>query len=915
MVAPIWCPFPTEAAVDTTSFLLHLTCDDKKEKSEKQLRTQLRRLDSTLILFLRKLKQIRIALHDGTGTVGGRFEKHICRDDAVLHGGEMIRVWGDHKRLRRLEEDTDYLVVRHIAKEMPSDIRRRGMNTSEVVIAFPFKNDRPTFFKQMAYAFLPIRQSGYRFLLHADFLLIANREDLEGTNPWNEHLLWALAQCFVKAVQRFNGPGAEIVRYAWPGFLQDLPAPAADPDDAPLSLLGQRVIQALKMNDLFETQEGTFVKAHQALFVPSLYRGQDGQFVLPRRASDKQFILSAYEQYDPGQAVLKLLGVQMIEPEHFLSMLRDYISTEYESYTTRDAAWHSTLAGILHQALTTPQLRSLKIIPLSSGEWVSANEYQCHFETADSKAGLSKLPVGIEGLKIVAAEAADDFVRRKLLQDRLGVKDLDRIEVCHLLVRFHGQEKAPEFVEIDELVTHARYLFEVSREGKYTLPKNAPFWVYDRDRKLRRAATMYRDDPAEGVKKMSELLPVEKWSSMLLHESYADQYSGAHLQKWNHFQENSLDIRSHTRLMNVEGKFSAEFDFMVKQTPTNILLDVLFSSYMKDRRAKESKLFKDMVGAIDVSCTNGLRARLNKTCLRTRALEENAPLDISFVDLNNPSDSKKWGILEDFGVVVKPDLKYSLRCLKLVQGKTTNFMNLRGLYRMIENKLLEDPEQVRQYFKENAAIFIPPKDSDTNSNWVTSSQCCWQPTPGMTGEIAIARIYPELYSFFIDHLQVRSATIKKVAEELRNISYPVPTGGLRRRKQLILSLAEFVRRHESGLGSVDGILRNIPLMPLTGKHGMMSTQLASLNKSSWYYADRHEYLSAFGNHLAVNLAAFDVEDYHRLEPLDRAASKLWNLPMRCISANVGEEKKVDGTPTFSPEVTVYVRGKLKHLRR
>ena len=903
------------SAVDATSFLLYLTCDDKKDKSEQQLRTQLRRFDSTLILFLRKLKEIRIALHDGSGTVGGRFEKVICREDTVLYGGEMIRVWGDHKRLRRLQEDNDYLVMRHTAKDMPSDNRRKGMITSEVVLAFPFKNDRPTFFKQKAYAFLPVRQSGYRFLLHADFLLIANREDLEGSNPWNEHLLWALAQCFVKAVQRFNGPEAGIVRYAWPGFLQDLPVPVDDDDGEPLALLGQRIITALKMHNLFETQEGIFVKANQALFVPPLYRGLDGHFVLPGRVADKQFIMSDYELYDPGQAVLKQLGVQMIDAEHFLRMLRHYISTDFESYTAQEDAWHSTLAGILQQALTTAQLRSLKIIPLSSGEWVSANEHLCHFETADSKAGLSKLPVGIEDLKIVAAEATNDFARRKLLQDRLGVKDLDRVEVCRLLIRFHGQEKAPDFVEIDDLVTHAKYLFEVSREGKYTFAKNAPFWVYDRDHKLRRAATMYRDDPTEGVKKMSELLPVEKWSSMLLHESYADQYSGVHQQKWKLFLENSLEIRSHTRLMNAEGKFSAEFDFMVQQLPTNILLDILFSSYMKDKRAKESKLFKDMMGAVEVSCVDGLRARLSKTCLRTRALVENAPEGVSFVDLNNPSDTKKWEVLADFGVVVKPDLAYSLLCLKLVQGRTTNICKLKGLYSMIDKMLWKDPEQVRQYFKDHAAIFIPPKESNLDASWVKSSQCCWDPTPGVTGEIAIARLYPELRSFFFDHLQVRSATIKKVAEELRSISYPAPSGELRRRKALILSLADFVHRHETSLGSVDGILRNLLFMPLAGKYGMESTQLASLNKSVWYFADRHEYVMAFQDHTVVNLAGFAVEDYPRLEALDRAAASLWGLPLRCISANVAEERKVGGASTFSAEVTALLRGKLKHLRR
>ena len=64
-----------------------------------------------------------------------------------------------------------------------------------------------------------------QFLLQADFILIANREDMILHSDWNQALLNALAECFVKAVERFNHRYAKPLRYCWLGFLRDVPVP------------------------------------------------------------------------------------------------------------------------------------------------------------------------------------------------------------------------------------------------------------------------------------------------------------------------------------------------------------------------------------------------------------------------------------------------------------------------------------------------------------------------------------------------------------------------------------------------------------------------------------------------------------------------------------------------------------------
>ena len=161
IVTPVWSTFPVEAKEGHTNFLLELALQSAGQLSEKQLRLQLRGLDHALLLFLRKLRQISILSDDGCG-IGGKWTRHIRREDQELYGGQMVTIGEHKKRYRKLEDATDYMLVRHIAEGMPLAKRRAGITTSEVVLAFSFKNSKPTFFKRKAYAFLPIRESGFR---------------------------------------------------------------------------------------------------------------------------------------------------------------------------------------------------------------------------------------------------------------------------------------------------------------------------------------------------------------------------------------------------------------------------------------------------------------------------------------------------------------------------------------------------------------------------------------------------------------------------------------------------------------------------------------------------------------------------------------------------------------------------------
>jgi hypothetical protein len=175
MIAPIWEKFPGLNKPGNSQFYLQLA-GERESRGEKDLLKQLRFFDSTLLLFLRKLKKIEIFVNDDDWKK--RLTYHIVRSDTQAYGGELITIKKNWVKTKKANETLQYFVVRHNTTEMPLEAKRRGMESSEVVLAFPFIENKPAFHVQKAYAFLPIRNSGFRVGLDSCILLLLTKLDL-----------------------------------------------------------------------------------------------------------------------------------------------------------------------------------------------------------------------------------------------------------------------------------------------------------------------------------------------------------------------------------------------------------------------------------------------------------------------------------------------------------------------------------------------------------------------------------------------------------------------------------------------------------------------------------------------------------------------------------------------------------------
>ncbi|KAH8900859.1 hypothetical protein GQ53DRAFT_863613, partial [Thozetella sp. PMI_491] len=217
MILPVPAPFPPEQRnFGHTQFLLQL----RDRQCYQYIQSDLENMQPELLIFLRKLKKLDIAYD----SVQRHHRIESNQDDSVL-GGETVEVI---TRQWLTEWRTKYVVVRYWAQNLPQEEQRLGINTSEVVLAFPvLDNANPEIRSQMAFAFLPIADFGFKasvksFLIQADFLLTANRESVESSSPWNDALHAGLQNAFVAAIQRFalmptlQGQG---LCYTWPKYL------------------------------------------------------------------------------------------------------------------------------------------------------------------------------------------------------------------------------------------------------------------------------------------------------------------------------------------------------------------------------------------------------------------------------------------------------------------------------------------------------------------------------------------------------------------------------------------------------------------------------------------------------------------------------------------------------------------------
>ncbi|KAM0521538.1 hypothetical protein ACHAPW_006335 [Verticillium nonalfalfae] len=170
MVLPVWENQAAALPGPLTRMTLHLHEQGEAQELEHLRQTifrQLSELQHTSLLFLRNLRQISVAFYDEDGGLKSskNFRVGDERDHTVLLETTSTRSASGNGS-QTSTENKQYHVTRHMATNLSkSDNRDSANNTeAEVVLAFPLTSDsQPLIEQQEIFAFLPIRESNFKF--------------------------------------------------------------------------------------------------------------------------------------------------------------------------------------------------------------------------------------------------------------------------------------------------------------------------------------------------------------------------------------------------------------------------------------------------------------------------------------------------------------------------------------------------------------------------------------------------------------------------------------------------------------------------------------------------------------------------------------------------------------------------------
>ncbi|KAF3057207.1 hypothetical protein GL218_06286 [Daldinia childiae] len=433
MIAPKWAEFPESVLPAQTSFYLKLSEVNASEDLAKELRD----FDASLLVFLRRIRQVVLRVHDKDNKV---WERRLHKT-LVLEDGEPVTIVDvDQSQLR-------YHTFAYQVENLPFEEKRSGSRTSELTLAFPTSGlpAQPSRSPQYVHALLP-------FLLNGDFLLTADRSHIDVSSPWNQSLRDGLAAAFIQAVQKFSQGS---MKYFWPFFVPDSEVSSFFQPSR------EMILQDLAERAVLEGWDGTMLRPSNLVYVSlDKYSDEDRRPFTLHQHTISRYLSIKYPEWLIDS--LLDLGVCSMSDVTFLNDLESMVSNYPGKFRRRPPAWHSQLAKALlplaQVASHKETLSRLAIIPLSGGTWTSADQQPAFFsDDLDPKS----FGVFSEVLIVDPAAAADDN-RRSLFQ-KLGISEIDRPDMCSKIAKLHASTSFdPLKIPRTKLISHAIYLFQAS---------------------------------------------------------------------------------------------------------------------------------------------------------------------------------------------------------------------------------------------------------------------------------------------------------------------------------------------------------------------------------------------------------------------------------------------------------------------
>ncbi|KAI1099079.1 hypothetical protein F4804DRAFT_345801 [Jackrogersella minutella] len=777
MVSPVWQqPIePCAAPMTRTTLFLHDNNVTDENAQRHNILRELNEFQPAMLLFLKKLKKIKIRIYDDSGNETSSSLLSMNVSDQVFRPVlEKVRT-SDGTTAHSKQK---YHVVKSTARNLPRNENReystmeqasKAYSCAPVILAFPISEfDVPVIKPQEVFAFLPVRRVGFNFLIHSDFVTQANREDIVTSSSRNIRLLDALTETFIIAMRQLCLH--PTLKYQWMRYLPKL---SGYPWDSFWQNLVDKIKTRISDEEILVLGDNLSLRrVNQARRLLPMQKDQYDNPLLGDLPGDMAcYISSHYKSEDMD--ILKEYGLSYLLQSEFLGRVERDLSNHMSKIRSikSDDDWHSRVARHLNLSFEKKwenfikRTKAMSLIPLLGGQWVSPTRSAVYF--AHTPGGLP-IPADL-GLLLLDPVAAG-LPMRNTLFTHLGVQFATVDDIRTKILRL-DQSPTLNGMKFEPSLSHLRFLY----------------------------LTHTPKDSALAYSKMSLCDNDENLYSISEHIFYCRD-KASHDLTWESWLHTYLGVRQYPRLINHDASaLSEECQFVAKHLPSELLGFLKYSWDSEGSRVTPERIedFK----ALKVTCRGDQIAALNETYLPLPALLEKWDElrrhgeVFPFLNLgDNAGQLSGWDFLRTFGVNANPDLGFYLDILFYIQDESMRSRTLvdptrlMHLYLRIYTESFEfsnddvrkaKQTKIRDFFEYEDGIYLPSRENFDDS-WVSPSKCILDGPTYMLTKYPVFPSYqvafeksnfslPSLKKFLHDTLRLQPCSWIQIVDELEDL--------------------------------------------------------------------------------------------------------------------------------------------------
>ncbi|KJK63796.1 hypothetical protein P875_00064712 [Aspergillus parasiticus SU-1] len=777
MISPVWEEPEQNLAPPLTRITLYLHDSRSDEGFSRQYETtlqQYRELQATFLLFMKNLQRIEVKIHSDSGNEisstiytreRGRGDRDITIRQQSSEGGTVR------------ETCQQYYIVTKTAYHLPKsenrtytqrELSNNAYATSDVVVALPLSPDyTPIIEVQDVYAFLPIRKMGFYFLIQADFVTDASRQDIVRSSARNAALIPFIARAFVKALSELSTTQNPSIRYQWMRFL---PRIADMPEESFWGTLAYRIRFFLYDEAMLWTRTHSRTRLITSMRrTRTRYLDSYGEYLVPD-LQDEQYLASEYKARDLD--LLTDYGLSRMRISDFLVRLEQDLNQDSGSKlraldTSSD--WHTRVADILIDACPkwSARIGRLKIIPL--------------------------------GVRLVEP-SAELNPRRKALFRLLGVKEA----VVADARRWVLNSLTKGITDLDTSRKHLVFLYKTAHlnleTDQYAYYKSSSVCDHRGQwRSIQASKFYFPSDDEYGAQQLLQPQSGYSGNGYILHPEYINKNTPeipeGDSRSWKEWLQQALDIRDEIPFV-VDGSLSTECVHVGKAHQAKFLGFLLRYWHTGGGKVLADQALVKALLKIQVPCEDGRKYPIGETYIRTEHLEyaKRFLRDCEFFPWLECSVVENKPHLSDIAIVAKAlgfgypksDIEFILNILRYIKEANPSPAPLQDVERVIElyNRLYtrwresSTPDITRQtiqdafYRYELVYIPLPAANPEHRTRWESPRFCKWE-SPEYMWEVQPLRIrYSDIPNtelavrLFQDILDICNVGVRDVVSQL-----------------------------------------------------------------------------------------------------------------------------------------------------